>query len=429
MGDHYRGQGQSMDRLAEPPSIMPPSGFTPPSYAPTPEEPEPKKNKGDDKKPKEDGEGLPLADNILQVGPFSLDMDKLKSVPGIIRGLNVGLLLIMLVMAIAGKGASGAFKFQIFCWVLFTPMTIFLTLKDYSVEGPPKMLGEQFQFSFVRVVAFGAAAVLVLIGSLAAWSKNEGKGTLQAAGAFGTLTGVTFGASAFFAFQMHKELQAPTPDENPEEKKSDESKEPNGTANGPPGGPPINRHSKPNTVSGGTNFDDLHGQQSMNVRVRDINDMSMGYNEPPIPERGHTLQSRSNVRDLNQGERVGYRGQMMYNEPYEGGNEPHILENPQPLAGITHRDHELDLNVNDLGGTLDQYGRMQSDPYDIDPYGRDMDTLPRDMTMGHGMEMGYGGSIPAPSFSPTQLASGPSDDALMLARSFHPDAGLNHHDH
>ena len=71
---------------------------------------------------------------------------------------------------------------------------------------------EQFQFSFVRVVAFGAAAVLVLIGSLAAWSKNEGKGTLQAAGAFGTLTGVTFGASAFFAFQMHKELQAPTPD-------------------------------------------------------------------------------------------------------------------------------------------------------------------------------------------------------------------------
>ena len=63
--------------------------------------------------------------------------------------------------------------------------------------------------------------------------------------------------------------------ENPEEKKPDESKEPNDTANGPPGGPPINRHSKPNTVSGGTNFDDLHGQQSMNVRVRDINDMSM----------------------------------------------------------------------------------------------------------------------------------------------------------
>ena len=49
--------------------------------------------------------------------------------------------------------------------------------------------------------------ILVLIGSLAAWSKSEGKGALQAAGAFGTLAGITLGASAFFAFQMHKELK------------------------------------------------------------------------------------------------------------------------------------------------------------------------------------------------------------------------------
>ena len=49
--------------------------------------------------------------------------------------------------------------------------------------------------------------LVVLIGSLAAWSKSEGKGALQAAGAFGTLAGITLGASAFFAFQMHKDLK------------------------------------------------------------------------------------------------------------------------------------------------------------------------------------------------------------------------------
>ena len=62
-------------------------------------------------------------------------------------------------------------------------------------------------FSFVRLIAFAVAALFVLIGSLAAWSKNEGKGALQAAGAFGTLAGVSFGATAFFAFQMHKEYK------------------------------------------------------------------------------------------------------------------------------------------------------------------------------------------------------------------------------
>ena len=44
---------------------------------------------------------------------------------------------------------------------------------------------------------------------------------------------------------------------------------------GAPGGPPINRSTKPNTVSGGTDFEDLHGQQSMGYRVRDINEISM----------------------------------------------------------------------------------------------------------------------------------------------------------
>ena len=38
-------------------------------------------------------------------------------------------------------------------------------------------------------------------------------------------------------------------------------------------GPPVNRSTKPVTVSG--EFEDLHGQQSMAYRVRDINDLSM----------------------------------------------------------------------------------------------------------------------------------------------------------
>jgi len=60
-----------------------------------------------------------------------------------IRGLNCALLLIMFICSIAGKGAAAAFKFQIFCWVLFTPMVLFFIVKDYVVEGPPKMLGSK----------------------------------------------------------------------------------------------------------------------------------------------------------------------------------------------------------------------------------------------------------------------------------------------
>ena len=49
--------------------------------------------------------------------------------------------------------------------------------------------------------------------------------------------------------------------EKPEEKKEEAE------------GPPVNRSTKPVTVSG--EFDDLHGQQSMAYRVRDINDLSL----------------------------------------------------------------------------------------------------------------------------------------------------------
>ena len=56
--------------------------------------------------------------------------------------------------------------------------------------------------------------LLTLIGSLAAWSKNEGKGALQAAGAFGTLAGISLGASCFFAFQMHKDALQDKENEN-----------------------------------------------------------------------------------------------------------------------------------------------------------------------------------------------------------------------
>lgn len=392
MDDHYRAQGQTMDRLADNNAIP----------IEDPEKSEP-----------------PPPENILAIAGFNIDVERLKSVCGIIRGLNCALLLIMFVCAIAGKGAAGAFKFQIFCWVLFTPMVVFFVLKDFAVEPPPKMIGS-LEFSFVRTVAFGGSMVLVLIGSLAAWSKNEGKGALQAAGAFGTLAGITLGASCFFAFQMHKDLKDEEPP--PEEKEPEEKKEETGNAGGAgngsgggngggggrngrpgrdpsrePGGPPINRSSKPNTVSGGAEFDDLHGQQSMAYRVRDINDMSMGA-EPPVHERTgfNTLSSRHNIRDLEAGERIGYRGQTQYNEQYDN-EEPHILDNPQPLAGLTHRQQELDLNVQDLGGNMDPYGAlgMGHDHYGgaHDAYGGtlgpEMNTLPRDMTLDAHTAMEY----------------------------------------
>ena len=56
-------------------------------------------------------------------------------------------------------------------------------------------------------------------------------------------------------------------------------------------------------------------------------------------------------RDLEAGERIGYRGQMQYNEQYNEEDQGDILENPQPLAGMTHRHQELDLNVQ--GNTSD----------------------------------------------------------------------------
>jgi len=36
---------------------------------------------------------------------------------------------------------------------------------------------------------------------------------------------------------------------------------------------------------------------------------------------------------------------MQYNEQFHGEEHQGVLENPQPLAGLTHRQQELDLNV------------------------------------------------------------------------------------
>lgn len=56
----------------------------------------------------------------------------------------------------------------------------------------------------------------------------------------------------------------------------------------------------------------------------------------------NTLAHRSqmNSRELDYGERIGYRGQMQYNEPYEGSH-PQIMDNPQPLATLSHRNDGL----------------------------------------------------------------------------------------
>ena len=66
------------------------------------------------------------------------------------------------------------------------------------------MLGN-FEFSLVRLAVFALAFVFTFFGALVAWSKNEGSGAQQAAGAFGALAGVAFGAQAFFAFRQRRE--------------------------------------------------------------------------------------------------------------------------------------------------------------------------------------------------------------------------------
>ena len=47
-----------------------------------------------------------------------------------------------------------------------------------------------------------------------------------------------------------------------------------------------------------------------------------------------------NSRELDYGDRIGYRGQMQYNEPY-GDSHPQIMDNPQPLATLSHRNDGL----------------------------------------------------------------------------------------
>ena len=48
---------------------------------------------------------------------------------------------------------------------------------------------------------------------------------------------------------------------------------------------------------------------------------------------------------LESGDRIGYRGQTQYNERIADEDIGELQENPQPLAGMTHRQQELDLNV------------------------------------------------------------------------------------
>ena len=95
-----------------------------------------------DSKPPED---VPKPETIL-VGPFELVKEKIMAVPGLLRLIAVLLLFIMFICAVVGKGAAGAFKFQIFCWVLFTPLTVVFCLKDWHPDGPPEMIGSKFQF-------------------------------------------------------------------------------------------------------------------------------------------------------------------------------------------------------------------------------------------------------------------------------------------
>ena len=104
-------------------------------------ESDPKKDNEKGKPPEEDDSTPP---ETVLIGPFELVKEKVMAVPGLIRLLAVGLLLIMFICSIAGKGATGASKFQIFCWVLFTPATLFFSIKDFSPEGAPEMLSSKF---------------------------------------------------------------------------------------------------------------------------------------------------------------------------------------------------------------------------------------------------------------------------------------------
>lgn len=345
MTDHFQGQGQTMQRLEVP---------------------------VDDEKKEEKPETILL-------GPFELVKEKATAVPGLVRLIGLGLLLIMFICAIAG-GGPGAFKFLIFCWVLFTPLTIFMTLKDWHPDGPPDMLGN-FEFSLVRLAVFALAFVFTFFGALVAWSKNEGSGAQQAAGAFGALAGVAMGAQAFFAFRQRREeiekLAEQQAKEDPEKKKEAEANNP-----APNGAPPVDRNTKPVTVSdtvGG-------GGGGMGYRVRDINDLpSM---EPPVPERSgfNTLASRNNTMNLQAGERIGYRGHTQYNETYDD-QEPSVMDNPQPLTHMTYKQNELELNVAGLDDGYNEYGE------------RNLGTLPRDRTLGYG--------VPE---QPAAYMSGPTDN-------------------
>ena len=65
-----------------------------------------------------------------------------------------------------------------------------------------------FKFTFARMVTYFALFLITTIISLAAWANNGDIGALQAAGAIGTLAGISFAITAFFAYQAHSEFMS-----------------------------------------------------------------------------------------------------------------------------------------------------------------------------------------------------------------------------
>ncbi|CAG5080723.1 Oidioi.mRNA.OKI2018_I69.PAR.g9692.t1.cds [Oikopleura dioica] len=331
-----------------------------------------------DKQDPETGEPMRPTFNFWK---YELYLDDLKSIAGLVRLSHFALLLIMMIAAVAGGSPGAPFKFQIFLWLAGTAANAFFLVNDFSTSGAPDQLGS-FKFTFVRMLAYFLLFLITVITSLAAWGNNGGIGALQAAGAIGTLAGISFGISAFFAYQAHSEYMSAEAEREAEAQKNSDSKT---KAEKEAEGPPIDRTTKPNTISG-NDFSDLHGQQHMEG---DFNTLAH--------------RSQMNSRELDYGERIGYRGQMQYNEPYEGSH-PQIMDNPQPLATLSHRNDGLQRGF--------QQDDMRGDPYgmDMDPYGRDFSTLPRDQTLG------VRGGFESHDNTDLQYPQDFQNDAMMLAK-------------
>jgi len=304
-----------------------------------------------DKQDPETGDPMRATFNIWK---YEIYTDELKSSAGMLRLAHFALLLIMLIAAVAGGAPGAPFKFQILLALVGIGANGFFLVNDFSTSGPPVQIGS-FIYTFARMIAYFALFLITTITSLAAWANNGDIGALQAAGAIGTLAGISFAVTAFFAYQAHSEFMSAEAEKEAQAQHNEGNKT---KAEKDSEGPPIDRTTKPNTISG-NEFSDLHGQQHMEG---DFNTLAH--------------RSQMNSRELDYGDRIGYRGQMQYNEPY-GDSHPQIMDNPQPLATLSHRNDGLQRGF--------QQDDMRGDPYgiDADPYGRDFSTLPRDQTLGH----------------------------------------------